>query len=129
MLVVEDDEAVRTMILRYLAAQGVGALGVAGAEDALAELVQGGIDVVLCDHALPRHDGVWLLREIAARPSLASVRCVMISGDAGAKDALTAAGFAGSVVFVRKPLRLAALAVLVRRLRGARTSATLPAVA
>jgi PAS domain S-box-containing protein len=65
-LVVDDDAVDRELVRRMLARTGLD-VEVLEEEDpvaALARLRRGGVDVVLLDYSFPKHDGMWVLRNI-----------------------------------------------------------------
>jgi CheY-like chemotaxis protein len=63
-LVVDDDEGIRTVLRRVLEELGHSVQEAACAEDALEVLKAGRIDMALCDVLMPGHDGVWLTDQI-----------------------------------------------------------------
>ena len=73
-LVVDDDEGVRKLLARWIAAMGYTVKVAPDAEAAL-EVMRGfQIDVALCDVRMPGHDGVWLVDQMRRfHPSVAVV--------------------------------------------------------
>ncbi|MCB1035499.1 MAG: response regulator, partial [Acidobacteria bacterium] len=63
-LVVEDDDAQRRLVVDILRGAGYQVEGVTSAENALAELERRPLDLVLSDWKLPGMDGMGLLRQI-----------------------------------------------------------------
>ncbi len=119
MLLAEDDDAVRGLVVEGLRAAGFAVIAAASAEDALARAVAhpGRIDVLAMDVVMPGLTGMELWRRLAAaRPG---TRTVFISGYPG--DALAQAGLADSEAgFVPKPFSLDALVALVTSALAAR---------
>jgi two-component system chemotaxis response regulator CheY len=71
-LVVDDNKAMRQMVLRTLHQTGLDGLSVELAEngsDALAKLADSEPDLILSDWSMPEMNGVELLRELRARGS------------------------------------------------------------
>ena len=98
-LVVDDDESVRSVLRRVLASEGYDALEAADGEIALDLLRrEGAVDLLLTDIHMPNRDGISLLQEVSE--GFPDTAVVMLSGDedlhtavdcltAGARDYLT----------------------------------------
>ncbi len=69
----------RETTLDLLSFAGVSAHAVECGEGAAAFLEANTVDIVLTDLAMPRGDGVWLVRWIRSNPRLSSVVVVMMS--------------------------------------------------
>ena len=71
LLLVDDDPAVRRMLFRVLAEEGYSVITAATDQEALRDLSENSVDLLLLELKLPLEDG-WnnLERLIAARPSL-----------------------------------------------------------
>lgn len=111
-LVVEDDESIRSM-LSVLLDQGeqfVLELARDGAE-ALRRAWDRPPDVVVLDLRLPRVSGLEVARQLRADPRTKRVRIVAISAHAGRDEAFRA----GCDEFLAKPLDIAELEAAVRR--------------
>lgn len=80
MLVAEDDDLVRKLVVRVLARAGYGVVGVATASEAsrLAAEAPGAIDLLLTDVVLPDQRGTELFESV--RRSQPDVRVVFMSG-------------------------------------------------
>ena len=99
-LVVDDDTAVRGLIVRILRSRGLDVVGEAGSvTEALARVAELQPDVALVDIGLPDGDGFSLTRALRARPR--PPRVVLFSSDADATNA-AAAERAGAVGFLPK---------------------------
>ena len=73
-LVVDDDEGVRTLLTRWVAALGYTVKVAPEADTALQIMGTCSIDVVLCDIRMPGHDGIWLVDQVGRYyPSIAVV--------------------------------------------------------
>lgn len=78
-LVVDDDDFVRSTLLRQLATLGVArSAGAASGEQARALLAQATYDIVITDLQMPGEDGLQLLRSVAENQPQAAV--ILISG-------------------------------------------------
>jgi len=66
-LLVEDSEDLRALMVVLLQAEGYEVDAAASASEALARLDRRQYDLVLTDYALPGRSGAWLLREAHAR--------------------------------------------------------------
>lgn len=118
LLVVEDHDGLRELVVEALADQFSEHLAVNSAEAALhaLEAVGGDVAVAVVDLQLPGRDGLSLLGELRDRwPGIATV---VSSGLAG-PGAVQAARAAGARVVLRKPYRLAELRRAVRDLFAA----------
>jgi CheY-like chemotaxis protein len=99
-LVVDDDAAVRGLIVRILRSRGHVVLGEAGSvADALARASELHPDVALVDIGLPDGDGFSLARQLLARAP--QLRVVLFSSDADRTNE-AAAERAGAVGFLPK---------------------------
>jgi len=73
-LIVDDDEGVRKLLARWVAALGYTVKVAPDAETALSVLRSVQIDVALCDVRMPGHDGIWLVEQMRRfHPSVAVV--------------------------------------------------------
>jgi len=99
-LVVDDDAAVRGLIVRILRSYGHQAVAEAGSvADALTRAAALAPDVVLVDIGLPDGDGFDLTRRLRTRSP--DVRVVLFSSDADRTN-VAAAERAGAVAFLPK---------------------------
>jgi len=101
-LIVEDFADSREMYLEFLAAQG---FDVTGAEDGLAALRMieaSPFDAVVLDIALPKLDGLSLLRRLRADPRFATLPVLTLSASLGV-DYQQAALEAGATTALEKP--------------------------
>lgn len=69
-LLVEDDEELRTLLARYLTGQGFEVREAANGGDGLALAAEGLTDIVVLDIMLPDMSGLEVLRELRARNHL-----------------------------------------------------------
>lgn len=111
LLLVEDEEGIRSVAARALAAKGYRVLTAGSGEEALEVYAEAGgaIDLLLTDVIMPELDGPSLVRRVRAeRPDL---KVIFISGyaDGASVDEL------GEAAFLAKPFTLRALAEAVKR--------------
>ena len=111
-LIVDDDERVRSSLSRVLGATNVNATAVESGELALAEVERGVPDLVITDVRMPGMDGLELLRLLRERAPAVPV-VLMTAYDDPATS--TAAEQGGAVHFLVKPLDLHELRRVVER--------------
>lgn len=101
-LIVDDHEAMRTLLARILARAGVASVRTAetGAA-ALAALSERQASLVLADRNMPGMDGLAFVRTLRANPAYGAPRIVMISGDVSAEHAQAARGAGADTVLVK----------------------------
>ena len=66
-LVVDDEEAIRRLLARWLAGWGYEAKEAAGADAAIEMMAAEPADIMLCDVMMPVHDGIWLAEQVRGR--------------------------------------------------------------
>lgn len=108
-LVVDDHEAMRTLLLRVLNRAGVPRLRAAesGAQ-ALAMLAERPANLILADQTMPGMDGAAFIRAVRAEPAFAAARVIMVTGRTEAAQA-AAARQAGADAVLIKPVTPRAL--------------------
>ena len=104
-LIVDDDPEARDLVgtvLRYCGALVVVA---AGAREALERLTQLVPDIIVCDLAMPEHDGYWFVRALRALPPMQGgnlpVVAITAHGALHGPDRTLPAGFQAHI---RKPI-------------------------
>jgi two-component system, NtrC family, response regulator HydG len=105
-LLVDDDERLRTAAGKVLAAGGYRVLSAASGGEALEILQQQAVALVISDLRLPDLDGIALLKQ--ARELLPETEVVMITGHGSVEKAVEAMRL-GAYDFIEKPLDSAAL--------------------
>jgi DNA-binding NtrC family response regulator len=100
-LVVDDDERLRTAAGKVLATRGYAVDGVGNAQEAIASLRQQPTALVLCDLRLSGLDGIALLKQI--RELRPETEVVMITGHGSVEKAVEAMRL-GAYDFIEKPL-------------------------
>lgn len=111
-LLVEDDDSLRTCLGEFLQSQGWGVSSTAFAGEAVQMAQQQRFDFGLLDYHLPETTGPELLQQLLALRPLPSI---LISGLASTAE-VAAARQAGFFSFLRKPLELAQLRQSLERL-------------
>ena len=122
LLIVDDEEAIRRPMARYLRRLGATVVDAADGLAALAQLRVVAVDAVILDLRMPRMDGVEFYAAIRRERSQLVDRVLFLSGDPqqleGAHAGLLPAGR-----ILAKPVDLPVLAAAIRRLVGRRTPA------
>jgi two-component system cell cycle sensor histidine kinase/response regulator CckA len=115
-LVVDDDEAIRRLLRRWLE-QWQFAVRLAGsASDALALMAADPAAIVLCDVRMPDRDGVWLMQQIRERWP----QTILIATSAGSDlDVIEQVRNLGAVDYVTKPVGRESLKQAMYRARKA----------
>jgi len=115
-MIVDDEERIRTLLSRSLATQGHSVLTAGNGDLALARLVEGQVDLVILDLVMPGRSGLSVLSELREQRDPTPV--IVLSGltDVGPRvQALDQ----GAVDVVAKPFSLVELLARVRRNLGA----------
>lgn len=106
-LVVDDEEAVRTAIAEYLMGDGFSRVDTAAdGQEAIDLFEKQGHDVVIVDIAMPKRHGLEVLKTIKAKSPRTQV--IIITGR-GAKDSAIAALRLGALDYIEKPFDFAVL--------------------
>ena len=99
-LIVDDELPIRMLLTRSLKAWGYGVRHVGSAVEALEIMAAEPADILLCDVAMPEHDGLWLTQQVQTQwPRTAVIMCT------GHQDAHTVqtSRKMGAVAFLPKP--------------------------
>jgi CheY-like chemotaxis protein len=108
-LVVDDDEGIRTLLRRVLEGLGHQVQEAASALDALELLKTRSVDLALCDVLMPGRDGIWLADQILARHP--GVPVVLATGLLEMDPSVTLRP--GVVGYIVKPFRRQTIATLL----------------
>jgi DNA-binding response OmpR family regulator len=112
-LVVEDNESIRLLLMRLLERGGYDVVAVALGEAAL-EAALDGINVVLLDAGLPDLNGLEVCRRLRAQPETADLPIILLTGRTEIEDRRD--GFAaGADDFLTKPFEEAELMARLHR--------------
>lgn len=104
-LVVDDQPEVLDLLSKGLAQRGFRVASVDNGVDALLEVGEEPPDLLVLDILMPGWDGYEVLRRIRARPQLAGMKIVAISG-AGHEDTEQRSRALGADAFLSKPFTL-----------------------
>ncbi|HEV8433242.1 MAG TPA: response regulator [Thermoanaerobaculia bacterium] len=111
-LVVDDDSAIRRMIVAALRREGYSFLEAANGRDALDLMHEEHPDVVVLDLMMPILSGWDVLRERAHDAAMRKIPVIIVS--ANRDPEIATAVNAGICAFLPKPFDIAALSALVR---------------
>jgi CheY-like chemotaxis protein len=78
-LVIDDDDDLRALVVRVVKQAGYGVDAVSDGEAGLERLGQQAYDVILCDLRMPRMDGVAFYREVERRYPATTRRVVLMT--------------------------------------------------
>jgi len=127
-LIVEDDREIAELIAAYLERDGMGAVLVGSAEEAVMECAQGMPDLLILDLGLPGADGLELLRHFRGR---STAPAIIVSARESDEDKVAGLGL-GADDFVTKPFSPKVLVARVKaqlRRSGASGQAPRPRLA
>ncbi|RMG10634.1 MAG: response regulator [Deltaproteobacteria bacterium] len=111
-LVVDDDPAIREVVVDLLSPEGYQTEVAVDAESGLERFLAGDFELVVTDLKMPGHDGIWLIEQVLdARPDTA---VVAISGFAETEMAVETLR-RGAYDFISKPFRASELYQAVER--------------
>jgi DNA-binding response OmpR family regulator len=86
LLIVEDDDDIRDMLVTLLGFAGFQAVACRTAEDALEHLRESPFDLVLTDYCLPHRTGGWLLKQASAEGLLDATPALVITAHPNPAD-------------------------------------------
>lgn len=110
-LIVDDEESIRHMLLLFLDRQGFNARAVASTEEALVELEARTYDAVVTDVRMPGEDGITLVRRgLEISPETSFLVMSAYGSEALAIEAMQA----GAIDYVSKPFRPDELSLKLR---------------
>ena len=112
-LVVDDNEANRDILVTRLEAHGYQTLQAADGEEALREVTQHRPDVVLLDVMMPNLDGLEACRRLKSDRAVAFTPVIVVTAKAATQD-IVAGLDAGADEYLTKPVDQAALVARVR---------------
>lgn len=85
-LLVDDDRAVRETTADLLVILGFDVVPAVNGEDALQQLGQHAVDIIVTDIVMPKKDGYALLEAVRAQPATRSIPILMLSAKADKPD-------------------------------------------
>lgn len=111
-LVVDDEETIRTALMRFLRNRGFTVTGAASGQAALDEIAKGGFSLMLCDVRMPGMTGVEVVPQaIELDPDLAIIMLTAVNDATTAREVLSH----GAIDYLMKPIELADLQLAVDR--------------
>lgn len=105
-LVVDDEELIRNLVVRHLTSRGLACEAASDGRHALALASTGAFDVVLSDIEMPGFDGLSLARDLLR--AVPTVSVVLLSGRASLDHAIRAMRY-GVADLMQKPFHLGSL--------------------
>lgn len=126
-LIVDDDQRIRTMLARYLGDNGLRVSQAANGRQMFDACANGRIDVIILDIMMPGEDGLSLCRRMRAQSPVPIILLTAVNGDADRVIGLEI----GADDYICKPFNprelLARVRAVVRRLNANSTHAEHPA--
>jgi len=116
-LVVDDDETIRTTLDEYFAMLGYDVVTASDGEDALNKFVPGEFDCIISDLIMPRIDGLELLKKVNLQEK--KVMFLMMTGYPSVDNAVNAMKH-GAYDYVTKPIVMEDLRMKVERMLNAK---------
>jgi CheY-like chemotaxis protein len=114
-LVVDDEDAIRQLLARWLAGWGYETKQAGNAEDAIDIMAAEPADIMLCDVLMPVHDGIWLAEQVRGRwPQTA----VIMASSAQDMETVMRMRKQGAVDYVTKPFGREMLRQALQRASG-----------
>ena len=116
MLVVDDDDALRTLVVTWLTKAGLACVEARSGEEALesARAMAEGLDAIVCDVMMPGIDGFAVLERLKADTTTAAIPVVLLTAHANAETDIVRGVEAGAVEHLAKPFSGRVLAAKVR---------------
>jgi DNA-binding NtrC family response regulator len=111
-LVVDDDAIVIKSCRRILEAEGFEVIAVPGADEALEKIKSSEFDLLLMDVKMPKHDGIFLMREI--KKNWPDIPIIVMSGYP-TPETIADVLKLGATQFIPKPFRPDELVKSVRQ--------------
>jgi DNA-binding response OmpR family regulator len=118
-LIVDDDERLRSLLARWLGSAGYDTRQAADAESGLEQLLAGGCDVAVCDVIMPGRGGLWLVQRV--REQCPAVAIVLATGVEHVHPSVSLGG--NVVEYLVKPFGRAEVVAAVALARASRESA------
>lgn len=112
-LIVEDDESLRTLLHYNLEKEGYRVVGASDGEEALARIAMQTPDFVLLDWILPKLSGIEVCRYMRGRAETAKVPVIMLSARTEDTDAVRGLEI-GADDYVTKPVSMIELIARIR---------------
>ena len=114
-LVVDDEDALRTVLSGELVSEGYDVRTAADGDEAVSSLEKEGFDLILLDIKMPRMNGFEVLKFV--KEKFPKTKVVMLTGFADLKNAIESKKL-GAEDFVSKPYDLVDLLTTIERVLG-----------
>jgi len=114
-LVVDDEDALRTVLSGELVSEGYDVRTAADGDEAVSNLEKEGFDLILLDIKMPRMNGFEVLKFV--KEKFPKTKVVMLTGFADLKNAIESKKL-GAEDFVSKPYDLVDLLTTIERVLG-----------
>jgi two-component system, OmpR family, response regulator len=121
-LIVDDDERLRSLLARWLGSAGYDTCQAADAETGFERLLAGGCDVAVCDVIMPGRGGLWLVQRV--REQCLAVAIVLATGVEHVHPSVSLGG--NVVEYLVKPFGRAEAVAAVALARASHQSAARP---
>lgn len=119
-LVVDDDDRIRSLLIDTLSALGYHALGAQNGEEAMSLVESDTLDLVIADVRMPKMNGLSLLKHVKNRNPLLPVLIITGYNFTYTKDQAMEGGADG---FLAKPFRIGKIEELMRKALGVKAAA------
>lgn len=114
-LVVDDEEQVRTMLTQMLELEGYQVCTAENGEQGLEMVGQHAFDLVITDMIMPVKDGLKFIMELMRDYPDLKIMAISGGGAIKAERYLTMAGYLGNIATLEKPFKREALLELVKK--------------
>jgi DNA-binding NtrC family response regulator len=118
-LVVDDDDRIRSLLMDTLSALGYSALGAKDGEEALTLVESDNLDLVIADVRMPKMNGLSLLKNVKNKNPLLPVLIITGYNFTYTKDQAMQSGADG---FLAKPFRIGKIEELMRKALGVKAN-------
>jgi diguanylate cyclase (GGDEF)-like protein len=117
-LVVDDDDALRTLVVKWLTKAGMACVEASSGEEALdaARAQAQGLDAIVCDVMMPGIDGFEVLARLKSDAATAAIPVLLLTAHANTDSDIVRGVEAGAVDHLAKPFSGPVLSAKVRAL-------------
>jgi CheY-like chemotaxis protein len=116
-VVADDDDILRDLLLLNLEAEGLVVHGACNGAEALQQVASHKPDLVVLDVMMPVHDGLGVLRAMRDEPSTAKIPVVLLTARAAPHE-ISEGWDAGADYYLTKPFRFEQLLEFIDDLAG-----------
>ncbi|WP_028583582.1 response regulator [Desulfogranum mediterraneum] len=117
-LVVDDEEQIRTMLTQMLEQEGYEVHTAENGEDGMSQVGQHFFDLVITDMIMPVKDGLKFIMELVRDYPELKILAISGGGAIKAERYLTMAGYLGDIATLEKPFKRESLLNLVTQQLG-----------